>query len=96
MARTVRSYLFEIEINYDLVITEPVEDGPSARLVGLRVVRVDGADKREERPRGGVPPVHDARLLLLVLDPGEGAGRGQLGRLLGLPANICEGVDWVA
>ena len=77
---------------------EPVEDGASARLVGLRVVNRCGADKREERPRGRVPPVHDARLLLVVavLGPGEGARRGRLGRLLRLPANICEDVDWIA
>ena len=84
-----------ISLIFSLCI-EPVEDCPSARVVVLGVPRVDGPDEHQERPRRGVPPVHDADLVLglgaVVVSLGvvEGGKSGRFGGLLGLSANACE------
>ena len=76
-------------INFSII--EPVQDGPSARFVAICLCRVDEPNEHHERPGRGVPPVHDADIVLLVGTSlgGGAAGCGLVG-LLGLAANSCE------
>ena len=71
------------------LIFPPVEDGPAARLVTVRILRIDSPDEGEERPRRGIPTVHDTLVLFGSFWCGALSGRG-LGGFLGLSANVCE------